>query len=61
MFGLGLPELLLIVVVVLVLFGAGKLPKVMEDIGKGVASFRDSVSGKKEEDDSNTSDDTSKK
>lgn len=43
MFGLGLWELLLIVVVVMVLFGAGKLPKVMEDLGKGVKSFKNSL------------------
>ena len=44
---LGMGELLLILVIVLVLFGAGKLPKVMGDMGRGMKSFRD---GMKEED-----------
>lgn len=45
--GLGFQELLLILVIVLVIFGAGKLPKVMGDLGKGMRSFKD---GLKEED-----------
>ncbi|MBF0195401.1 MAG: twin-arginine translocase TatA/TatE family subunit, partial [Magnetococcales bacterium] len=36
MFGLGATELIIILVIVLVIFGAGKLPKVMKDMGKGV-------------------------
>ena len=43
MFGLGMWELLLIVVVVLVIFGAGKLPGVMADVGKGVQAFKKSL------------------
>lgn len=42
--GLGALEIGLILVVVLILFGAGKLPKVMKDLGKGVKSFKDGVS-----------------
>lgn len=41
MFGLGITELLIIGVLILVLFGAGKLPKVMEDLGKGISAFKD--------------------
>ena len=37
---LGMGELLLILVIVFVLFGAGKLPQVMGDIGKGVKSLK---------------------
>ena len=37
---LGIGELLLILVIVFVLFGAGKLPQVMSDIGKGVKSLK---------------------
>ena len=40
MLGLGTTELLIILVIVLVIFGAGKLPKVMGDMGKGVKSFK---------------------
>jgi sec-independent protein translocase protein TatA len=36
----GIGELLLILVIVFVLFGAGKLPQVMQDIGKGVKSLK---------------------
>jgi sec-independent protein translocase protein TatA len=43
--GIGIPELLLILVVVLIVFGAGKLPGVMKDLGKGVKSFREGVDG----------------
>ena len=43
---MGMPELLLILVVVLIVFGAGKLPKVMKDMGTGVRSFREGMDGK---------------
>ncbi|MBF0612117.1 MAG: twin-arginine translocase TatA/TatE family subunit [Magnetococcales bacterium] len=46
--GLGIPELLIILVIVLVLFGAGKLPKVMADLGKGVKSFKQGLEGREE-------------
>lgn len=41
-------ELLLIVVLILILFGAGKLPKVMGDLGSGLRSFRKGISGKEQ-------------
>lgn len=37
----GPPELILILVIVLVIFGAGKLPSVLGSLGKGVREFRD--------------------
>lgn len=40
MFGLGTPEIILIIVVVLVLFGAKKIPELMQGIGKGVKEFK---------------------
>lgn len=45
--GLGMGELLVILLIILLLFGAGKLPKVMADLAKGVKTFRE---GMKEED-----------
>lgn len=44
--GIGFGELLVILVVVLILFGAGKLPSVMSELGKGVKNFK---SGMKDE------------
>lgn len=38
--GLGLWEILIILVIVLVIFGAGKLPKVMGDLGAGIRNFK---------------------
>ena len=40
MFGLGSFELVLILVLVFTIFGAGKLPKLMKDLGKGFKSFK---------------------
>ncbi|HCR85533.1 MAG TPA: twin-arginine translocase TatA/TatE family subunit, partial [Alphaproteobacteria bacterium] len=49
----GATEIFLILIVVLIVFGAGKLPKVMSDLGKGVKSFKDGVKeGEKKDDDS---------
>jgi sec-independent protein translocase protein TatA len=45
MFGIGLPELIIVLVIVLVLFGAGRIPGVMKDLGKGVSSFKDGLKG----------------
>jgi len=40
MFGLGVGELLVILVIVLIIFGAGKLPQIGEGLGRGIRSFR---------------------
>ena len=40
MFGLGTPELLIIFVLVLIIFGAGKLPQFGGALGKGIRSFK---------------------
>lgn len=46
---IGLPGLLLIVIVVLVLFGRGKISSMMGEVGKGITAFKKGVSeGKKE-------------
>src|SRR5438132_12700401 len=44
---IGGPELLLILAVVLIVFGAGKLPDVLGQLGKGVRSFRDEAPNEK--------------
>ncbi|MEO5365533.1 MAG: twin-arginine translocase TatA/TatE family subunit [Magnetococcus sp. WYHC-3] len=43
MFSLGSTELIIILVIVLIVFGAGKLPKVMKDLGRGVKSFKSAM------------------
>jgi sec-independent protein translocase protein TatA len=48
--GIGIGELLLILVIVFVLFGAGKLPQVMKDIGKGVRGLKDGLRSEAKED-----------
>ena len=49
---IGLPGLLLIAVVVLVLFGRGKISSLMGEVGKGITAFKRGVDdGKKEIDD----------
>ena len=42
---LGVPELSIIVLLVLILFGPGKLPGVMKALGDGVKQFKDSANG----------------
>ncbi len=44
MFGIGMPELLVILVIILVIFGAGKLPEIGSALGKGIKGFKKSVS-----------------
>ena len=43
MFGLGTMELVIILVIVLVIFGAGKLPQVGSALGKGIRNFKDGM------------------
>ena len=45
---LGVPELIIILVLVLILFGVGKLPAVLKSMGQGVKEFRDAADGSKE-------------
>jgi sec-independent protein translocase protein TatA len=49
MFGIGMPELLVILVIILIIFGAGKLPQIGEGLGKGIRNFRKATAKEQEE------------
>tara|TARA_R110000850_G_scaffold5132_5_gene21805 strand:+ start:1875 stop:2114 length:240 start_codon:yes stop_codon:yes gene_type:complete len=54
---IGLPGLLLIAVVVLVLFGRGKISSLMGEVGKGITSFKKGINeGEEEQKNANTDD-----
>ncbi len=40
MFGIGMPELIIILVIILIIFGAGKLPEIGAGIGKAIKNFK---------------------
>ncbi len=44
--GMSFGHLLIILLIILVLFGAGKLPQVMSDLGKGLRAFKDGMNDK---------------
>jgi len=43
MFGLGVGEVFIILLIVLIVFGAGKLPEIGEGLGRGIRNFRKAV------------------
>ena len=49
MFGIGMPELIIILVIILIIFGAGKLPQIGEGLGKGIRNFKKATTKEPEE------------
>lgn len=47
-FGVGFPELLVILGIVILIFGAGKIPQLGDALGKGIRNFKKSFSGQDE-------------
>jgi sec-independent protein translocase protein TatA len=44
MFGLGFGELVIILIIVVIIFGASKLPQLGRGLGEGISNFRDGLS-----------------
>jgi sec-independent protein translocase protein TatA len=49
MFGIGVPELIVIMVIALIVFGPGKLPEIGSALGKGIRDFKKSFEGADDE------------
>ena len=48
MFGIGMPAMIIILVIVLVVFGAGRLPEIGAAMGKSIKNFKKATEGKDE-------------
>lgn len=48
MFGLGMPELIVILVIVIIIFGASRLPQLGEGLGKAIKGFKKGIAESKE-------------
>jgi len=57
----GLPELLIILVVVLLLFGIGRISKIGKELGSGIRAFKDGLQPKDENEEETKSETTEKK
>jgi sec-independent protein translocase protein TatA len=49
MMGIGMPELIIILVIILIIFGAGKLPEIGSGIGRGIKNFKKATTGELED------------
>jgi sec-independent protein translocase protein TatA len=54
--GLGTPEIIIIALIILLLFGGKRIPELMKGIGKGVKGFKDGIKGLEDEIKTDTSD-----
>jgi sec-independent protein translocase protein TatA len=48
MFGFGMPEMIIILVIVLLVFGAGRIPELGSAVGKSIRNFKKATAGKDE-------------
>ena len=46
--GIEMPELLVILVIILIVFGASKLPQIGDGLGKGIRNFKKNIKGREE-------------
>ncbi len=49
MFGIGIPELVIILIIILIIFGTGKLPEIGGALGKGIRNFKKATKENPEE------------
>lgn len=54
--GFGIPELLIVLVIVLVLFGVGRISKIAGEMGSGIRAFKDGLQGTETEKESKDED-----
>jgi len=50
MLDIGVPELLIVLVIMVLIFGPGRIARTMGELGKGISSFRDSLSSEDKSD-----------
>ena len=54
--GIGIPELIIVLVILLVIFGPKRLPGLGRSLGSGMREFKDSISGRSKDDDEDEDD-----
>jgi sec-independent protein translocase protein TatA len=60
MFGIGMPELIIVLVIVLIVFGAGRLPEIGAGIGNAIKNFKKATTEKTEDEPKEIEDKTDK-